>query len=123
MTILDGQRFSKKYKIFRTSDYRKIYQKGKRITTEDLVICYLPNNMEYSRLGISISKSVGNAVERNKRKKWIREIFRTSAIMRKKGLDIVIILRNNGKELYFIKLKEQLEKAIQNAQEIKTLLK
>jgi ribonuclease P protein component len=113
LTILNGQRFSKKYKIFRTSDYKKIYQNGKKITTEDLVICYLPNNMDHSRLGISISKSVGNAVERNKRKRWIKEIFRTSSIMRKKGLDIVIVLRNNGKELYFIKLKEQLEKVIQ----------
>jgi ribonuclease P protein component len=114
LTILDGQRFNKKYKIFRTSDYRRIYQNGKKITTGDLVICYLPNNLVYSRLGISISKSVGNAVERNKRKRWIKEIFRTSSIIRKKGLDIVIVLQNNEKELYFIKLKEQLEKAIQN---------
>jgi ribonuclease P protein component len=113
LIVLDGQRFRKKYKIYRTSEYRKIYQKGKKITTDNLIIYYLPNKMDYSRLGISISKAVGNAVERNQRKRWIREVFRTSSIIRKKGLDIVIRLRNNGKEINFPEIKEQLENANQ----------
>jgi ribonuclease P protein component len=69
--------------------------------------------MDYSRLGISISKAVGNAVVRNQRKRWIREIFRTSSIIRKKGLDVVILLRNKGKEINFPQIKEQLENASQ----------
>jgi ribonuclease P protein component len=56
-------------------------------------MCVLPNGLTYSRFGFSISKRVGNAVERNRIKRRLREATRLRMDSIKPGWDIVFIAR------------------------------
>ena len=108
-----SQHFSKKLRICKTAEFKKILQQGKKISTKSLMIYYLPNRLDYSRLGISISKSAGGAVARNLRKRWIREVFRTSPFIRGRGFDILVLMRNGFNEIDFQSIQEQFKGAME----------
>lgn len=80
-------------KLKKSSEFKKIYSKGKSVVTPYLVLYFMRNNTEYNRLGISVSKKVGNSVVRNRVKRLIREAFRLSPLTLKTGLDLVLIAR------------------------------
>lgn len=112
---MGGQSFSKELRISKTSDYKKVIQRGKRISTKNLHIYYLPNQLKFNRLAISLSRSIKGAVVRNKQKRAIREAFRTSNFTRKRYFDIIVRLQNGCKEIKFQDIREQLEKALTQA--------
>jgi ribonuclease P protein component len=58
-----------------------------------LVIYVAPNDLVWSRLGLSVGKRVGNAVRRNYIKRRLREAFRTQKSELPKGLDIICVAR------------------------------
>ncbi len=64
-------------RIRRSSDYERTRQEGQRYHTPHFVVIVNPGR-DFSRLGITVSRKVGNAVCRNQFKRWIRDLFRTS---------------------------------------------
>ena len=66
----------KKYKLRKDLEFKKVYKSGKNFWNRNLVLYKKENNLECTRIGISVSKKVGNAVVRNKIKRRIREIYR-----------------------------------------------
>ena len=82
------------------SDFRKVYKYGKSVANKYLVMYILNNKLEYSRLGISVSKKVGNATVRNKVKRRIREAYRNLIDENvKSGYGIVFIARVSSKDV------------------------
>ena len=73
--------------------FRNVYSKGKSIANRLLVMYVLPNDTGHNRLGISVSKKVGNSVVRNKVTRRIRESYRMAESNPVTGNDIVIIAR------------------------------
>lgn len=74
------------------SEFSKVYKRGKSYADKNLVVYYLPNQLQITRVGFSISKKVGNSVVRNRVRRLIRESFRLNyADMI--GYDIVFIAR------------------------------
>lgn len=80
-------------KLKKNAEFKKVYAKGKSVVTPYLVLYFIRNNTEYNRLGISVSKKVGNSVVRNRVKRLIREAFRLTPLTLKSGLDLVLIAR------------------------------
>jgi len=72
------QSFPRHYRILKGSDYRVIYTEGKKLSGERFVLYARDNDLGYPRLGITVSRKVGNAVVRNRIKRLFREIFRKS---------------------------------------------
>jgi ribonuclease P protein component len=64
------------------------------------------NELEKNRLGISVSKKVGNSVVRHRLTRVIREVYRLNDNEIEKGWDIVIIARNGAKDLGYDDLKK-----------------
>jgi ribonuclease P protein component len=89
-------------RLTKPEHFSQVFEKGMTQADRLLVIKAVPNKLEYSRFGISVSKRVGNAVIRNRIKRVIREIIRLKPPVC--GWDIVVIARNpaassNYKEL------------------------
>ena len=76
----------------KNKDFKGVYTKGKSYATYNLVIYSLPNRLGYNRVGFSISKRIGKAVQRNRIRRRLKEIIRLEKNL-KKGYDLVFIAR------------------------------
>ena len=74
-------------------EFQNVYQNGKSYANKYLVMYVWKNSLEKNRVGISVSKKVGNSVIRHRITRLIRESMRLNDCMFNSGLDIVIIAR------------------------------
>ena len=81
----------------KNKDFQNVYSKGRSYANRLLVMYVLDNHTENNRLGISVSKKVGNSVIRHHITRLIRESYRLQEDMFNSGLDIVVIARSNAK--------------------------
>ena len=85
-----GEAFPHKVRIVRSSDYRTLYKKGRKIHSHRFTLFIRNNDIGHSRMGLSVSRKVGGAVIRNRIKRLFREIFRKSSSEIPNQLDIVV---------------------------------
>lgn len=79
--------------IKKNRDFQKVYDTGRSYANRQLVMYAVPNGSEETRIGISVSKKVGNSVVRHHLTRLIREIFRLNRENIRRGLDIVVVVR------------------------------
>ncbi len=84
------QTFPKHVRLLTKSDFAGVYQGDTFAADHVLVIRAIANGLDRTRLGLSISRKVGNAVVRNRWKRIIRESFRKQKSQLPVGLDIVV---------------------------------
>lgn len=91
-----------KYKNFETlkknSDFSKIYHKKKSYANKLLVMYIAENGTDTIRLGVSVSKKVGNSIVRHRLARLIRESFRLNSEKLQRGLDVVVVARADLKD-------------------------
>ena len=75
----------------KNDDFRKCYNTGKSYVNRDLVLYVCGNDMGKNRIGISVSKKVGNSVVRHRITRLIRESYRLHEQMFNSGLDMVVV--------------------------------
>lgn len=75
------------------SDFRRAYARGKSYTNPALVLYVRKNRAGSSRIGITASKKIGNAVQRNRARRVIREAFRQIKSPLKGHYDLVFVAR------------------------------
>lgn len=110
----------KEYRVKKNEDFSAIISKKQSFANRAFIVYYLNNNEKKARIGISVSKKIGNAVIRNKIKRQVRmmvqEIFNFQ-----EPIDYVIIIRKkylflsyeeNKKELNYVyhKINKRMEK-------------
>jgi len=82
-------RFRPNERIRRRSEFQQVYERGVRIHGRYSTLFTLPNNMPFGRLGIAATRKLGGAVDRNRAKRLIREIFRRNKLA--PGFDVVVV--------------------------------
>ena len=82
----------------KNADFQKVYREGVSLANRCLVMYVLKNGTDRNRLGISVSKKVGNSVVRHRVTRLIRESYRLNEGVFNSGLDIVVIARKNAKD-------------------------
>lgn len=87
------QTFRKKERLRLRKDFDKVFREGKVVQNDYLVMLYRKNGLEYSRIGIVVKRRFGKAHDRNKVKRWIREIYRRWKSEFPKGYDYVFLTR------------------------------
>ena len=88
-----NQRFRKYQHLLKGVDFRRTYDFRMSVADGVLIVYGAPNGLGYSRIGLSVSRKVGNAVVRNWWKRRIREAFRLAQAKLPVGLDFVVIPR------------------------------
>jgi ribonuclease P protein component len=79
--------------IRKNSEFRKVYARGKSYANRLLVMYILPNELGETRIGISVSKKIGNSVTRHHLVRLVREAFRLNRDRIQEGIDIIIVAR------------------------------
>lgn len=78
-------------------DFRQVYERGTSYANKYLVMYAMGNGREINRIGISVSKKVGNSVVRHRLKRLIKENYRLREAEFKRGLDMVVLARAAAK--------------------------
>ncbi len=92
-------RFQKKQRLLRTTDFRRVYAQRQSVAIGPLVMygAQQVTKLSHARIGISVSRRVGNAVVRNQWKRRLREAFRKVKTQFSPDLDVVVVVRATGK--------------------------
>ncbi|MGN8647657.1 ribonuclease P protein component [Gracilibacillus sp. HCP3S3_G5_1] len=99
----------KAWRIKKNSEFQEVFKKGASFANRQLVIYYLhKDQQQHYRVGLSVSKKIGNAVVRNQVKRYIRQAFLELDTTIKKDYDIIIIARQPVKNMDFHQIKNSL---------------
>jgi len=83
--------------IKKNKDFQKVYKYGKSYANRLLVMYVVKNNLDKNRIGISVSKKVGNSIVRHRLTRLIRESYRLNERLFLNDLDMVVIARPGAK--------------------------
>ena len=89
-------------------DFKNVYSKAKSYANKYLVMYVLENGLNQNRLGISVSKKVGNSVVRHRLTRLVRESYRLHEEMFNSGLDIVVIAGVSAKNAKYSDIESAL---------------
>ena len=86
-----------KYQNFETlkknSEFKSVYQAKHSYANKYIIMYILQNGTDTNRLGVSVSKKVGNSIVRHRLARLIREAFRLNVTQVAPGYDVVVIAR------------------------------
>ena len=91
----DSMKYSESLK--KNKDFQQVYRHGTSKANRYLVMYVLDNQYMKNRLGISVSKKVGNSVVRHRLTRLVRESYRLNEELFRRNLDIVVIARPAAK--------------------------
>ena len=89
-------------------DFQNVYSNGKSYANKYLVMYVLKNESNKNRIGISVSKKVGNSVIRHRITRLIRESYRLQEDVFDSGSDIVVIARATAREAGYAEIESAL---------------
>jgi len=90
---MDRHTFSRLERIRKKTDFTTIYAKGVRFHTQHFTVITHWNSLGTRRLGLTVNRKVGTAVQRNRIKRLLREFFRLNKERLPNSEDIIIIAR------------------------------
>jgi ribonuclease P protein component len=87
-------------RLSRSAEFERVYRQGRSVANRHLVLYSFPNEaIERPRLGLSVSRKVGGAVDRNRVKRLLREAFESVEADLHGGHDVVVVARPEARDL------------------------
>lgn len=105
-----GDYMKKEYRIKKNDEFQRVFKKGKSFANRQFVVYKLRREKEdtHFRIGLSVSKKIGNAVCRNHVKRCIRQTFHELEQEIEQGNDYIIIARKPAANMDFHEIKKSL---------------
>lgn len=95
-------------RLRKSVDVQRVQRSGTRIRLQRVLILYTPSESEQTRVGFTVSRKVGNAVVRNRVKRWLREAVRHQMADIPSGVDVVVIAHPQAAEANLRLLSQEL---------------
>ncbi len=111
-TETKAQGFPRAVRLRKSSDFRRIQEQGRRVRQAHLLVVYLPATQGSSRFGLTVSRKVGNAVVRNRVKRWLREAIRRERASSNGRWDVVFIAHPSAADAGADVLRAQVRAAL-----------
>lgn len=102
-------------RVRKSQEFQKLIHTGKKVANAEYALYYLPKKEEMNRIGITLSKKIGNAVERNKLKRQVRMMCQDLIDFETCKFDAIIIVRFAYKNHDYLTNKNSLEKLFNKA--------
>ncbi|MFD2679645.1 ribonuclease P protein component [Bacillus seohaeanensis] len=110
----------KEQRVKKNSEFQEIFKKGTSVANRQFVLYVLKKEeTQPFRIGLSVSKKIGNAVVRNKVKRYIRQAFLELKEEVKEGHDYLIIARKPAAEMNFHEVKKSLTHVLKKGKAFK----
>ena len=101
-------KFSKILRLRKAVEFKSVYERGAKRTSRSFVVFIVANGLPHSRFGLTTPRRLGAAHDRNRIRRRVREILRTSKSELPPGLDVVLNPRRSAGERGFADLKMEL---------------
>ena len=101
-------RFPKDARLLKAAQFRAVYSGGSKKTSRSFVIFVLPNERHFTRFGLTTPRKLGNAHDRNRIRRRIREILRRERGAVPPGFDVVVNPRRSVLERDFQVIRDEL---------------
>ena len=98
----------KSFRVKKEKDFDAIFKKGASVANRKFVIYRLENNEKHFRVGLSVSKKLGNAVTRNQIKRRIRHVLIQNSHQIVENVDFVVIARKGVEVLEYAEIEKNL---------------
>ncbi|KIY22903.1 MULTISPECIES: ribonuclease P protein component [Mesobacillus] len=112
----------KEYSVKKNKEFQEAFKKGRSVANRQFVVYILKKpEQEKFRIGLSVSKKIGNAVMRNQIKRYIRQSFHELHDQVQTGNDYIIIARKPTAEMNMHEVKKSLEHVLKVGKVLKIL--
>jgi ribonuclease P protein component len=103
-----AETFPKSARLRKRPEFLKLSRTGKKIHSRNFVVIYQTSERDLSRLGVTVSSKVGNAIVRNRIKRYVREAFRRRRYGFEPALDILVIAKKSACEVSSAQVEKEL---------------
>ncbi|TVP88805.1 MAG: ribonuclease P protein component [Alkalicoccus sp.] len=106
----------KQHRLRKNEEFQKVFQHGKSAANRQFVVYQLSRReQKHVRIGLSVSKKLGNAVQRNRIKRIMKEALRDAAEELRQDCDVVIIARKPAASMELEEVRKSLKHVLKVA--------
>lgn len=99
--------YSPRERIRKKKDFSNLYKKGSSSRGTYFNLIYLPNSLTYSRMAVVASKKIGNAVQRNRVRRRVKELFRRNKDLLTTPVDMIVVTKKGVQDATWEDMRTQ----------------
>ena len=107
--VAKANAFPKDFRLRKSAEFSKIYEKGVKRVSRSFVVFLLPNALDHCRFGLTTPRKLGKAHDRNRVRRKVREVLRQARAEFPTGFDVVVNPKRSVLDRKFDELQSELK--------------